>query len=219
MDDAPNTPAAETPRPRPSILGCLSVFVALAIGAVGARVLAPDPAPPEPELVVRATPSVVLAVSDLARLETARFHMERVIDLRDRQSTLFGLVDAEDALLLVAAADVSAGVDLTRMTDGDVVVDPDRMSATLTLPAPEIFDAHLDEERTYVHSRNTDALAERGAQLESRARREAAQSLRRAALDAGILERARDNARSAITTLVTALGYDEVIIRFEPSTQ
>ena len=36
--------------------------------------------------VVRPTPDVLVAVRDLARLESASFHMERVIDLSDKLS-------------------------------------------------------------------------------------------------------------------------------------
>ncbi|MBM4434817.1 MAG: hypothetical protein FJ028_06925 [Chloroflexi bacterium] len=51
---------------------------------------------------LRPSPSVVLAVRDLARLESVEYHVERVIDLRDRQSLLFGLVRTRDAILFVA---------------------------------------------------------------------------------------------------------------------
>src|SRR5262245_36249699 len=54
--------------------------------------------------VVKANPNVLVAVRDLARLESAQFHMERVIDLSEKQSHLFGLVESEDAILLVAVA-------------------------------------------------------------------------------------------------------------------
>lgn len=196
------------------VVGLLSA--GLLVGALLYRLLAPEPEPETRVEVLRESPDVIVAVRDLARLETARFHMERVIDLRDRQSSLFGLVTATDAILLVAAAEVSAGVDLTRMSDGDIVLEEreGRRSARILLPAPEVFDAHLDTERTYVHTRDTDPLAQRGDHLETRARQEAARSLRASALEGGILERARENAESTIRTLVEALGYDEVSIEF-----
>ncbi len=58
---------------------------------------------------MRSSPSVVIAVKDLARLETVEYSIERVIDLRDRQSLLFGLVKTQDAILFVAVGQVSAG--------------------------------------------------------------------------------------------------------------
>ncbi len=198
-------------------LGWLFVFglvaVGLLIGALLYRMIAPDPA--ETVQVIRPTPDVIVAVRDLARLETAAFHVERVIDLKERQSALFGLIESEDAILLVAAADVSAGVDLTQMRDGDVVVSPEEGTAEITLPAPEIFYAALDNERTYVHTRSTGTFARRNDQLETRARREAERTLRTSAIEGGILDRARNNAQTAVRTLVRSLGYDHVTIVFQ----
>jgi hypothetical protein len=171
-----------------------------------------EPTPTE-TLEVRATPDVVVAVRDLARLESASFHMERVIDLTSRQNRLGGLVQAEDTILLVAAADVVAGVDLTEMADGDVVIEPDARRATITLPPARVLSARLDNERTYVHRRDTDLLARRRESLETEARRTAERSLEQAAIEAGILTRAERNAARTVEALVRSLGYDEVIVR------
>lgn len=199
-------------------IGWLFAFGLLAsgllVGALLYRVLSPPPPEPTTTETVRSGAATVTAIRDLARLETASYHMERVIDLKQQQEALFGLVQAEDAILLVAAAEVRAGVDLTRMRDGDVTVDTEARQATIVLPAPEIFDARLDNERTYVHTRQTDTFARRSETLETRARRAAEADLERAAIDAGVLERARENARAAIVTLVRALGYDDVVVRF-----
>lgn len=166
------------------------------------------------ETVVRPTSDVVVSIRDLARLESAEYHIERVVDLRDRQERLFGLVQAEDAILLVAAGDVTAGVDLTRMRDGDVVVDVEARTARITLPAPEVLSTRLDSERTYVHARETDVMARRSEDLETRARQEAERTLEDAALEAGILGRARTNAEETVRLLVRALGYQRVQIDF-----
>jgi hypothetical protein len=160
--------------------------------------------------VVRATPDVLVAVRDLARLESASFHMERVIDLSDKQSKLWGLISTEDAILLVAVAEVTAGIDLAKLTAADVVVDPARRSARINLPAPEVLHAALDNEKTYVHSRKTGSLADRHENLESRARQEAERTLVESAKQAGLLNRASENARRTVEALVHSLGYDKV---------
>src|SRR6186713_217566 len=94
--------------------------------------------------VVRPTPDVLVAVRDLARLESASFHMERVIDLSDKQSKLWGMISTEDAILLVAVAEVTGGIDLQKLAAEDVVVDPVAGSAKIRLPAPEVLHAALD---------------------------------------------------------------------------
>ena len=165
--------------------------------------------------VLRDTPAVITAMRELAVLQTASFHVERVIDLRDRQSHLFGLVHAEDAMLLVAAGDVSAGVDLGQLRDEDVVVDALAHTATIRLPPAQVLSASLDNEATYVHTRRTDALARRQETLETRARQEAERSLRDAALAGGILQRAQEGAERTLRSLLRSLGYERVQVQFQ----
>lgn len=205
------------PKPRRVIAVALVVAAALVGAGIAAgvgQILHAIRRSDETTTEVRSSASVVAAVRDLARLESAEYHMERVIDLRDKQSHLFGLVQAEDAVLLVAAADVVAGVDLTEMHDGDIVVDETAHAVTITLPPPKVLSARLDNEHTFVHSRSTDVLAKRDDTLETRARVVAEKELERAAIDAGILDRARRNAGETIRTLVTALGFEKVTIRW-----
>ena len=160
--------------------------------------------------VVRPMPSVLLAVRDLARLESVSFHMERVIDLTEKQSRLFGLVETQDAILLVAVADISAGIDLARLQEGDIQADSKLGRVKIRLPNSEIFHVNLDKEHTYVHTRKTGLLARREEDLESRARAEAERALVDAAREAGILVRARENARRVVEGLVRSLGYTQV---------
>jgi len=206
------------------LLGILGAT--LLVGVLATKTCAPPSLPVIPPLsssvtIVHPTPNVLLAVKDLARLESASFHMERVIDLTDKQSLLFGLVQSEDAILLVAVADVSAGVDLQQLQADDIAADAPAKRVTITLPAPEVFHAELDNSKTYVHTRRTGALANRKENLETRARQEAERSLIEAALQAGLLNRASDNARRAVEGLARGLGYEhvEVKVRAPPPAQ
>jgi len=163
---------------------------------------------------LRETSSVVAAVRELSNLETVSFHMERVIDLRERTSQLFGLVQAEDAILLVAAADVVAGIDLSGLAEADVQVDQERRGVRVLLPPPQVLSARLDNARTYVHTRATDALARRSESLETRARQAAERVLRQAAIDAGLLSRARLAGTRAVEGLLRSLGFAQVSVEF-----
>jgi len=161
----------------------------------------------------RPSPTLLIAIRDLARLETTELHAEKVIDLTDKQSQFFGLIDATDAILLVASGDVVVGVDLGKMGDGDLTVDPATHVATLRLPAPEVFSVRLDEKGTYVHSRATSLTARRDEQLESRARQAAIEAIERAARESDVLERSRRQAERELRALAAGLGTPEV--RFE----
>jgi hypothetical protein len=224
--DPPPPSTGDGPIAPPPRLGCSGVLgsIALAAAVIGAVVFGlvvgrcsdagPAPAPATSVTVVKPSPNVVRAIRDLARLEGAEYHMERVVDLKEKQSRFFGLIETEDAILLVAAGDVVAGVDLAELRDGDVVVDGEKNRATITLPQPKVLSARIDNERTYVHTRRTDTLASRKESLETRARQEAERSIVEAAQQAGIIERARQNTKRTIETLVRSLGYNEVTVTF-----
>lgn len=199
----------------PFLVGGAALCLGIGLGLFALKSWTTPPKPLIPPAsssvtVVRPTPDVLLAVRDLARLESASFHMERVIDLSDKQSKVWGMITTEDAILLVAVAEVSAGIDLQKLTAADVVVDTARRTARIELPAPEVLHAALDNEKTYVHSRKTGTLAERKENLESRARREAERTLVESARQAGLLSRAAENGRRTVEALVHSLGYDKV---------
>lgn len=219
-DDEADPPTGAPPGRAGVPRGAWMIVLVVAVACVGGgaaswlgSLLRPAPEPAE-TLVVRPTADVVVAVRDLARLESSSYHVERVIDLTSEQARFGGLLHAEDSILLVAAADVVAGVDLAQMHDGDVVIEPEARRATITLPPVEILSARLDNDRTYVHRRETDLLARRNDSLETEARREAERTLRQAALDAGILERSERNAARTVEALVRSLGYEHVEVRF-----
>jgi hypothetical protein len=198
------------------VLGVVAFAALVGAFVVGRGTATPFKLPPATveTVEVHPSPDVILAVRDLHRLEGASFHMERVVEMTDRQSRLFGLIDAKDAVLLVAVGDVVAGVDLDRMTAGDVDVDWPARRVRLRLPAPEVFTTAIDNEKTHVYSRSTDVLAARKEELEGMARQEAEKSMTQAAIDGGILDRARAGARGAVEGLVRGLGFTDVTIEW-----
>jgi hypothetical protein len=170
-------------------------------------------APPS-AVAVRPTNDVVVAVRDLARLETTEVRVEKVVDLADRQSAFFGLVDVEDAMLLVAAGSATVGVDLGKLGPDDVRFDEASRRAELRLPEPEVLSSTLDHDATYVYTRKTDVLAKRNEHLEARARKEAIAAIERAARSPETKARAKAQAERQLRALLTQLGAREVEIRW-----
>ena len=218
--------AGDAPRSNllPFLVGGAALCLGIGGGLFALKSCSATPPPLLPPMtssvtVVRPTPDVLVAVRDLARLESASFHMERVIDLSDKQSKVWGLISTEDAILLVAVAEVTAGIDLQKLTAADVTVDPARRTARIELPPPEVLHAALDNDKTYVHSRKTGTLADRRENLESRARKEAEHTLIESARQAGLLTRAADNARRTVEALVHSLGYDKVEVSVRPASE
>ena len=185
----------------------LAGFAGAGAWALLQRCTAVEPAA-KVETELKPSPDILLAVRDLARLESAQYHIEKVIDLREREKRLFGLVESEDSILLV-----SAGVDLQQLDSHAIVIEPERQALTIRMPPVTILSSKLDGDKTFVHSRKTDWLTRPNIALESKARQEAERSIRRAALESGILLRARHNAEQTLRALFHSLGFRE--LRFE----
>jgi hypothetical protein len=192
-----------------------AVVLAVAVAAAFLLGRAWVPAASSDRVVSRPTPNVVLAMRDLSRLEAATFHMEKVIELTDEQSRLFGLVQARDQILLVAVGDVVAGVDMAKLADSDVQVDPAGGGVRVLLPAPEVLSTSIDESQTHVYGRSTDLLAARKEELEGLARKEAAEQIEKGARDGGILDRARTSAERTVRALVQSLGFERVVVEWK----
>jgi Protein of unknown function (DUF4230) len=189
-----------------------AVLAAIGLGFFAGRARMEAPAISGHSVVVAPAPNVLLAVRDLRRLESTSYHMERVVELTDEQTRLWGLVTAKDAILLVAVGDVVAGVDLEKVAPGDVTVEWGSRRVAVKLPPAEVFSATLDNAKTHVYARRTDTLAERNESLEGEARANAESLMKQAALDAGILERAQGEATKALETLLRSLGFQTVEI-------
>lgn len=169
---------------------------------------------PKDGLTVRTSGGVVVAVRDLARLEGAEFQVERVISLTDKQSRFFGLIEAEDALLLIASGTITAGVDLSKITESDFDIDEASSAVKITLPSSQVFAARLDNERTSVYKRDTDLFATRGEALETRARQEAERALLDAAREEGIVRRSNDSVKRTVESLARGFGFHDVTVTF-----
>ncbi len=153
--------------------------------------------------------TVVLEVRSLARLETVQYTVEKVVTAEIGQGALGPLFG--DRLLFVAHGQVTAGIDLSKLSDSDISVGPDG-KAIIILPAAEVFAATLDNQKSYVYDRQTGLLTHGDVNLETQARQVAEQEIYRAAVEDGILNQAQANGATFIERLVKALGVTEVVI-------
>jgi Protein of unknown function (DUF4230) len=155
-------------------------------------------------------PTVVRQIQQLERLETVAYTMDKIIS-GEHEYTYVPKLLAGDRLLLVAHGEVVAGINLTEIQSGDVLVHGQTVS--IHLPAAEVFSTRLDNAKTKVYSRETGLFSSPDPNLESEVREEAERQLQQAALQDGILKTAADNARSTISGMLKGLGFQEVEIR------
>lgn len=157
------------------------------------------------------SPVVVEGIQDLNQLATVRWR-ESVIVARESGGTDLEKLLVGEKVLLVAAGDVEAGVNLESLGRDDVRVSGE--TVTIRLPEPEILSVSLDEEATGVYDRDFGPLNVRpDDDLVEQARAAALDRLEQTARDEDILEQAEQNAENGIRAFVTSLGFEEV--RFE----
>ena len=146
-------------------------------------------------------------VRALARLETIQYSVEKVITAEQNQGTfdfLFG-----DRMLFVAHGTVIAGIDMEKIQPGDMQLQDTVLN--VRLPAAEVFIATIDNQKSYVYTRETGILSKQAVDLETLARQSAEQEIMKAAIEDGILAQAQTNAETYLLKFFNALGYKTVI--------
>jgi hypothetical protein len=151
--------------------------------------------------------TIVHEIRSLARLETIKFSLEKIITAETRQGVFDWLIG--DRLIFVAHGEVIAGIDLNKLDPEDLEVKG--FVLYVTLPEAEIFVTALDNEQSYVYDRDTGLFTHGEVNLETEARRAAEREIEKSALEDGILDLAEQNAISFLDRLFRDLGYPEVI--------
>jgi hypothetical protein len=147
--------------------------------------------------------TIINNVRSLARLETIRYAVEKVITAESGQGFFrawFG-----DKLLLVAHGLVIAGVDLEKLTPADLMIQDGMLR--IHLPDPEVFSTSLDNDKSYIYDRQTGVFTHGDPNLETQARQVAEDEILNAALADGILIQAKVNAESYLSRLLNNLGF------------
>ena len=154
---------------------------------------------------------VIDEMQQLAELTTVEMLETTTIERGDDHGILNLVLG--DSLHLFAAARIGAGVDLSLLTEDSFSVNNETGVVEIEIPRAQIFYAYLDSGSTTVLDRDTGLLTKGDAQLESVTRAEAERILQAQAIEAGILDRAQENAEDVLTGFFKSMGYSEVVVR------
>jgi Protein of unknown function (DUF4230) len=187
------------------VLAVAFVFIAGAwFGIKLTRTLTPAAGPREENTVV-----VVRQIQTLSDLVTVKYVLEKVeIVNSPPTSTLGQFVQGENRVLLLAHGIVKAGIDLRSIKPEDVVISDRKI--TIHLPPPQITDAYLDEHQTQVIDWQQGFLRDFDKGLETTARQDAVDDIRRAARTAGILKDADERAQRELAVFLHQAGFEQV---------
>jgi hypothetical protein len=150
--------------------------------------------------------TIINEVQSLARLETIRYTVEKVVTAEVNQGVLGPLFG--DRLLFVAHGYVIAGIDMTRIKSEDLWLAGEMLN--VRLPNAEILVATLDNDKSYVYDRETGLFTHGDPTLETQVRQVAEQEILKAAIEEGILDQATTNAQTYLRWFFESLGYQQV---------
>jgi len=164
--------------------------------------------PPPPVLVFNLA-SVVEKVQNLSQLTTVRYNYSGIVttstDMPGLLNALYG-----QQLVLIAVGHITAGVDLSQLTEEDVTLNDGVL--TINLPAASLQDCFLNEQETYVAERSGGAFSHTTGQnnIDAESRRYALHQFRDTALEKNILLEAQTSAQKAIQEFIAALGVSSI---------
>ncbi|MBS4214276.1 DUF4230 domain-containing protein [Neobacillus rhizophilus] len=156
--------------------------------------------------------SVIESIQKLATLATAQAHTKTILSEEDNK--LFGksipwdIPGSKRTLFMVVPGEVTAGVDLKKLTKKDINLDTDKKVIHITLPHATIVQApSIDSKNIQTFSSEgifrSEVNREEGFQLEDRAK----QKIKDEAIQSGLLKTAEDNARLALQDFFKNLNY------------
>ncbi|MDP9798979.1 hypothetical protein J2S43_007491 [Catenuloplanes nepalensis] len=167
----------------------------------------------------RSQPPLLESIKDLSRYVAAEGNFQVVVDTeRNRENVPDFLLN--ERTLFVAAGSVESYVDFSTISDDAIVISEDGKSATITLPAPQLGEANLDQEKSYVFSEEKGLLNRIGDMFGQDPNKQQAiyvlseERIEAAARESELPQRAQENTTKMLQGLLKSLGYEQVTVTY-----
>ncbi len=188
-------------------LAAILVFVTgLGVAALlGARL------PFQSTTIDRSQPALLKSIQDISEYHAAVGNFEVVIDYENDVSWVPDFIAGERSLF-VAAGTVDAYVDLSGLADGDLTVSDDGTTVEVDLPAAELDEPNLDQDRTYLFSQERGVIDRVGDLISPQSQQELYQlaeaKLATAAAESELRQQAETNTRTMLEGLFESLDME-----------
>lgn len=160
----------------------------------------------EPEDIYITHSIIVDKIESMGKLEVVKYNIQDIIEYKKMRQWL---PNAKTALLI--NGEIIACVDLSKITENRVVISGD--SVLLHLPPPEICHVKVDHSTSRVYDM-TYGLWETTSLMDE-AYKHAEKELIRQAKKIELTQKARENTTLVLTPLLSAFGYNHIIIMFD----
>lgn len=193
------------------------VGIALMAYLVGTLTNPPPSATPTPlptaEPTATPLPPPVVTVNGIksqAKLSTVEYEtVAEVYNENLPEGWLDEFLGTKERLLMLVYGDVRAGFDLEKLNEDSLWTDGRRVR--LVLPAPEILNSSIDFDQTHiVYYENNLLLEDNNPNLQGEALKQAKSAIEKAAVEAGILNRANEYGQLYYENFLYSLGFTQV---------
>ncbi|OJV16899.1 MAG: hypothetical protein BGO21_29055 [Dyadobacter sp. 50-39] len=155
---------------------------------------------------VEAMHTVVLQeISSMGKLEVVKYNFKDVVE---QQIVKMWLPNAK-AILIVQGEAIGC-VDLAKISMEDISSDAETL--VINMPEPELCVFKIDHSKSRVY--NTEYAFNDEAKLVQEAYKQAEKQIQQSALDMGILDQTKENARKILTPMLEKASGKKVVLKF-----
>jgi Protein of unknown function (DUF4230) len=211
-------------RRRRRLPGPLLIVAGVIAALILLPALIPSLNPFDEETVDRSGPALLKSLENLSEYRAASANMQVVVDVEQDTELVPSFIKGERTLF-VAAGTVDAAVDFSGLGKAPdaVKVSDDRKEVAITLPAAQLTEARLDQERSRIYDRDRgaldrleDAFSDDGGADQQDVYVLAEQKLTEAAAsDPELIATAERNTRAMLEGMMRGLGFEKITVRFE----
>lgn len=148
---------------------------------------------------------VLQEITSLGKLELVQYNFKDVVE----QKIINQWLPDSKAILIVQGEAIGC-IDLTQLDIADIL--PGQDTLVVHLPEPELCVFKIDHERSKVY--NTEYAFLEEAKLVQEGYRQAERQIKQSALDMGILDQTKENARKMLVPMLEQVSGRKVVIKF-----
>jgi hypothetical protein len=153
---------------------------------------------------------VLQEMSAMGKLELVKYNFKDVVE----QEVVKTWLPNAKAVLIVQGEAVGC-IDLTKMQIADITSDHEML--VVNLPQPELCVFKIDHEKSKIY--NTEYAFTDEGKLVQDAYKQAEKQIQKSALDMGILEQTKENARKILTPMLEKASGRKVLLKFPMDTK
>ena len=156
-------------------------------------------------------------IQNLQELTTTVYQMETVVPTSADRTFGKNWTVATTRLLYLARGEVKAGIDLNQLTTEDIQISQNKIA--IAIPSAKILDSKVDVDSSAVYHYDRGFLnlgPDVAPDLQTLAQQKTLTKIVATACNDGILDRANQQAKVAIASLITATNDKEIEITIDP---